>query len=133
MLSVGSPGSAFGSRLSGVGVGAASVAGVGEGDESGFCGKACSPTFGVETGEEAGSGDESGSCGKAWNSALGFETGDGTGVWARSGPGILAARHPSATKRFFTGTNLLVGILVQYLWAFSDSWAESDGNFWAGV
>jgi hypothetical protein len=87
-LSVGSPGSADGLRLAGVGVGVTSTAGVGAGDESGVCGKACNPASGVETG-------------------------DGAGACARIGHAEIAARHPIAIKRLLTGTNLLMGILVQ--------------------
>jgi len=128
VFSAGSPGSAVGLCLDGVGIGAASVPGLGEGDESGFCGRACRPTPGVETGEDAGFGEESGCCGNAGSSVFGVATGDGTGVWARSGPGRLTARHPSASKRLFTGTNLLVGMLVQSLWAFAVSWEAAAGN-----
>jgi hypothetical protein len=129
VFSVGSPGSPVGLCLDGVGIGAASVAGIGEGDESGFCGKACSPTPGVETGEEAGIEGAFGSCGKSGNASLGLGTADGTGVCARRGAGRLALRHTSAIKRLFRGTDLLVSILVQSFLAFALSRAASAGDF----
>ena len=132
VLSVGSPGSVIGPCLAGVGVGVTAPAGVG--DESGVCGKACRPPTGVETGEEAGvaADDGSGSCGKACNPASGVETGDGVRTCARSGPGRLAARHPSAIKRLFTGTNLLRGVLVQYLWTSAVFPCAIRGNLFSG-
>jgi hypothetical protein len=42
--------------------------------------------------------------------------GDAVGTCARSGHVRLAARHPTTMKKFFTGTNFLISILVQYLW-----------------
>jgi hypothetical protein len=121
--------------LAGVGAEETSPRGVGDGDESGVWGKACIPASGVETGEPgAGSGDESGVCGKACDPASGVEMGDAVGTCPRSGPGRLMARHPSAIKRLFTGTNLLVGILVQFLGTFVVSGQKSaDDFFWTGT
>ena len=116
MLRVGSPGSLVGVSFSGVGVEATSPAGVGDGDESGVWGKACIPASGVDMGEPgAGSGDESGVCGKACDPASGVEMGDAVRTCARSDHVRLAARHPTTMKKFFTGTNFLISILVQYL------------------
>jgi hypothetical protein len=119
VLRVGSPGSLFGVSLAGVGAEETSPGGVGDGDESGVWGKACIPASGVEKGEAAGvaGGDESGTCGIACDPASGVEMGDAVVTWARIGHVTLAARHPTTRKRFFTGTNFLIGILVQHLWA----------------
>lgn len=111
VLSAGSPGSAVGLCLEGAGVGLTSLAGAGDGDESDVCGKACSPAPEVDTGDAPGDGDESGVCGKACSPEPGVDTGDGVGTCARSGHRV-AARHPTASKRLFTGTNFLMGILV---------------------
>ena len=114
MLSVGSPGSLVGVSLVGVGVGVTSAAGVGAGDDSGVCGKGCIPASGVETGDAAGvGGDASGVCGKACGPAIGVETGDAAGASPPSGDAEIAVKHPTAIKRLLTGTNLLVGILIQ--------------------
>ena len=114
MLSVGSPGSLVGVSLFGVGVGVTSAAGVGDGDESGVCGKACIPASGVETGDAPSvGGDESGVGGKACSPAIGVETGDAAGTCPSSGNAEIAVKHPTAIKRLLTGTNLLVGILIQ--------------------
>ena len=131
MLRVGSPGSLFGVSLAGVGAEETSPGAVGDGDESGVWGKACIPASGVETGGAAGagSGDESGVCGKACDPASGVEMGDAVGTCPRSGPGRLTARHPSAIKRLFTGTNLLVGILVQFLGTSVVSGQKSADDF----
>ena len=86
VFSVGFPGSVDGPRVAGVGAGVTS--GVGGGDDSGFCGKACSPASGVEVG-------------------------DGARTCAQSGHAEIAAKHPSAIKSLLTGTNLLVGMLIQ--------------------
>jgi hypothetical protein len=117
--------------LDGVGAGETSPRGVGDGDESGVWGKACIPTSGVETGGAlvVGDGDESGICGIACDPASGVETGDAVGTWARSGHVWLAARHPTTMKRFFTGTNFLISILVQHLWATAVWSVESADNF----
>ena len=87
VFSDGFPGSVVGLSLAGVGVGVTSSVGVGAGDKSGFCGKACSPVSGVEAGDAAGTCAQSGA--------------------------EIAARHPTAIKRLLTGTNLLVGMLIQ--------------------
>ena len=46
---------------------------------------------------------------------IGVETGDAAGTCPPSGNVEIAARHPTAIKRLLTGTNLLVGILVQII------------------
>jgi hypothetical protein len=68
----------------------------------------------VEAGDAAGvgAGDASGVCGKACSPAIGVETGDAAGTCSPSGNEI-AARQPTTIKRLLTGTNLLVGILIQ--------------------
>ena len=109
MLSVGSPGSPVGLRFAGVGVAATSAVGVG--DASGVCGKACSPASGVESG--VGVDDASAACGKACGAAIGLETGDAAGTSPPRGDNEIAVRHPTAMRRRLTGTNLLVGILIQ--------------------
>jgi hypothetical protein len=134
VLRVGSPGSLVGVSFSGVGVETTSPGGVGNGDESGVWGKACIPASGVDTGEPAGagSGDESGVCGKACSRPSGLATGDGEGTCPWSGR--LTARYPSAIKRLFTGTNLLVGILVQLLGTSVVSGQKiADDSFWTGT
>jgi len=89
VLRAGFPGSVVGVSLAGVGVGVTSTPGVGAGDSSGVCGKACSPASGVGVGDAAGR------------------------TCAQSGHAEIAARHPTAIERLFAGTNLLMGILVQ--------------------
>jgi hypothetical protein len=93
------------------------MAGVGDGDESGVCGKACNPVAGVEIGDEAtfAAGEESGGSGGSCSAESGFGTGDGVGAWARSGHVRAMTRLPTTIRKFFTGTDFLIGILVQYL------------------
>jgi hypothetical protein len=68
----------------------------------------------VEAGDAAGvGGDESGVCGKACGPVIGVETGDAAGASPPSGDAEIAVKHPTAIKRLLTGTNLLVGILIQ--------------------
>jgi hypothetical protein len=91
------------------------MVGMGEGDESGVCGKACRPE--VETGDEVdfGPGIESGSSGGPCTAVSGVEMGDGLGAWAPSGHVRAADKLPTTIRKFFTGTDFLIGILVQYL------------------
>jgi len=68
----------------------------------------------VETGDAADvGGDASGVCGKACDPAIGVETSDAAGTSPPSGDAENAVKHPTAIKRLLTGTNLLVGILIQ--------------------
>ena len=54
-----------------------------------------------------------GFAGKACGPAIGVETGDAAGTSPPSGDAEIAVKHPTAIKRLLTGTNLLVGILIQ--------------------
>ena len=104
VLSAGSPGSSFGLRFTGVGVGLASVAAmgvglaspaaVGAGKASGFCGSACRPGF------DAGVG---------LTSAATVGNGEATGAWAKISS-TSAALEGELT--FGTGLGTVAGLVV---------------------
>ena len=107
--------------LTGEGVGATSTEGVGDGDISGVCGKACSPAFGVDPGE--GVGDPPALCGEGCGPASGLEAGgtvcDPSGF---SGKGCTAVSGLE-TGGGVVGTEGICGKAC----AIASRWKKSDG------